>query len=217
MRTSLSVLVAALVSTLGCYEPSIEGLLDPDAECHYSVEGEVRKTGTLDLGPSPNFAHAYEGVMLVLGRADEAVTSASVAFSSNDERLPSVLVDGEDFVFPSVEGERHSLVIGTTDADGRAAVPFALITDEEALALQVLLRERGDFDLLVELRAEIGGRGTTYPSFVELRICDRCLVGVGAELQGETLVCPDASDPLPVEPEPCRKGQDELFSLCEPG
>jgi hypothetical protein len=206
-----------VLPAFGCYEPSIEGLIDPDADCHFSVDGSIRKTGTLDLGPTPAFAHAYEGVMLVEGRADKDVSSASVAFSSNDERLPKVTVDGEEFVFPSVEGERHSLVLGKTDASGRAAVPFALVTDEEAAALQVLLQERGDFDLLVELRAVIGGRGTTYPSFVELRICDRCLVGVGAELQGDELVCPDDSPPAPVEPPPCRAGQDDIFSSCESG
>ena len=216
MRVALVPLVVWLLACRGCYQPSIEGLIDPDGECEFSTEGSIRKSGILDVGPVETLAHGYEGVMLVQGRTGDEVTSASVAFSSNGDRLPNVTIDGEPFVFPSVEGERHSQVAGTVDSGGLAAVPFTLVTKEEAVALQALTQAGEDLDMLIELRAVVGGTDTTLPSFVEIRICEMCLVGVGAELEGSELVCPDGSAPAPVDPLPCTEGQDDIFSTCDP-
>jgi hypothetical protein len=214
VRTKVTLLVT-LLPALGCYEPSIEGLIDPNDDCEYPTDSSVRTRGTLDIGPVVTLANSYDAVMLVEGKPGHAVTSASVAFSSNGERLPNVTIAGEEFVFPSVEGERHSTVEGTVGEDGKAAVPFTLVTQEEAIALQTLIADGEELDMLVELRAVVGRTDTTYPSFVELRICERCLVGVGAEVQGADLVCPDGSAPTIVVDAPCRKGQDDVFSTCD--
>ncbi len=211
-------LLLALVANLGCYEPAVLGLVTPDEECAFSTDGDVRDTGVLDVGPLEALTHSYEAVLLVEGHAGAEVTSASVAFSDADGvPFPTFSYDGRDITLPSVEGERHSTVEGTIGDDGLGTVPFTLVTLEEAAPLQALGSVDGDFEMQIEIRAEVGGRGTTYPYFARLTLCQMCLVGEGGQVDGDAIVCPDGAAPTPVDDAPCRAGQDEVFSTCEDG
>jgi len=197
-----------------CNERRIAGLLDPDPSCDFSVDGELRDEGILDVGPTESLTHGYEAVLLIEGHPGDEITEATVAFADADgEVLPTTHYNGQDVVFPSVEGERGSYVEGTLDDDGRAAVPFTLVTKDEAAPLQDFTRDQ-DFQMRIEVRAVVDGVHTIDPYWVELTVCQGCLVGVGAELQGDALVCDDGSAPSPVEPAPCSEGQDDVFSAC---
>jgi hypothetical protein len=214
MRSSLLLFPAVALLSVCCYDAEILGLIEPDTECAYSVDGELRDDGILDVGPTGALTHSYEAVLLIDGDPGDKVTSASVAFGDADgDRLPNTEYGGEKVVFPSVEGERHSKVKGTLDDNGRGAVPFTLVTAAEAAPLQNFTAG-GDFVMRVEVRAVVDGRTTVYPYFVELTLCEQCLVGVGAEVQDDALACPGGSPPAVVDEEPCRKGQDDVYSTC---
>jgi hypothetical protein len=215
MRTLsvVSLLVPPLLLS-SCNERRITGLIDPDPSCDFALEGDLRHDGILDVGPTESLTHSYEAVLLIEGHPGDEITEATVAFADADGvPLPDTHYNGQDVVFPSVEGERSSPVQGTLDDEGRAAVAFTLVTEEEAAPLQIFTSGQ-DFPIRVEVRAVVDGLHTIDPYWIELTLCQGCLVGVDAEVQGDTLVCDDGSAPTPVDPVPCREGQDDVYSAC---
>jgi hypothetical protein len=204
-----------LVALIGCYEPHILGALEPDASCEYSTKNVLRGAGLLDIGPTEAMANAYEAAVLVDGRPGAEISSMSVAFEADGEPLPDVTYEGRAVVFPSVEGERYTDQAVTLDEDGRGVARLDLVTEAEAAALQTFTSVGEDLQLRVELRAFVDG-WNTLPFFVPLTVCEQCLVGVGAEVQGGELVCPDGSAPSVVDNEPCSVGRDYVYSTCGP-